>query len=68
MKTKNIFLVMFSYIALLLLGSCSEETDDLLDCIKDLQSCENDEGRSQELQDVIEVDSTGAVSRLPVRE
>ena len=68
MKTKSMFLVMFSYVALLISGSCSEDTDDLLDCIRHPNDCEVDEGSSRELQDGIEVDSTATVSKLQGRD
>ncbi len=59
---------MFTYIALLLLGSCTKETKELADCLRNPEECDIDEGSSQELQGVIEVDSTAAFSKLPVRE
>jgi len=68
MKTKSMFLVMISCIALLIIGSCTKETDDLLDCIRHPNECQEEDGSSQENQVGIEVDSTAIVSKLPVRE
>lgn len=67
MKTKGIiFLAMFSFSALLFLGSCSKETREALDCVRNPDDCYDDEN-SRELQGVIEMDSTAAVLKLPVK-
>lgn len=69
MKTKSVFyLAMFSFMALLLLGSCSKETREAVDCIRNPDDCYIDEDNTLELQGVIEVDSTATVSELLVGE
>lgn len=70
MKTKSTFLrlSMFAYMALLLLGSCSKETNEALDCFRNPDDCNIDENNSLELQGVIAVDSTAVVSELAVEE
>ena len=67
MKTKSIvFLAIFSL--LLLLGSCSKETRDAVDCLRNPEDCYLDEENALELQSAIEVDSISAVSTLPVKD
>ena len=63
-----VFLALFSFTALLWLGSCSKETNEALDCLRNPDDCYIDDDNSHELQGVIAVDSTAVVSKLPVVE
>ena len=63
MKTKSVFFIaMFSFMALLLLGSCSKETREAVDCIRNPNDCYIEEDNTLEPQSAIEVDSTAAAT------
>ena len=68
MKTRRILLGAFVYLGLLILTSCTEETEDLAYCLRNPEECSTEEDSSPEPQNTIEVDSTAVVSEMQLPE
>ena len=69
MKTKSMFLAMFSFVTLLVLNSCTAENlEDVEDCVRNGVCVPDEDDEALTPENMVENDSTVVVSKLPVRD